>query len=615
MIATRIFIRSIFIFLLVGCGSGSSPEQLEPAPPIQKASLPIVEFDNKIQRLSTFARVATSVEFYYPGDGAYETDWDKFIALGMYEIATTDSESEFVQTMSRLFEKVAPDVHFNNLNYQAPSYDTNQQVIAWHQNGYYDRIETKRSVFKSSGREIIAYQDLLDNETFADTTSYHFDYGNLTMDMPLILKVSSNRSLPSGAAFEDSEEWLLPEQLSNPYVCLASMTKIWAGVQNYWVYFDAISVDWEAELPVILASCSDENRDRGMGLFQKAITKLQDNHVLFLSQYSFFPKTHSIPIGFGWIEQKPIVVFLDDDSPQNVSIGDEITHIDGRDVHELIEEFKLYSRKSEAKRNDFTALLYLVRREEGEAVELTVRDKDSQIYTLNLNSNTPLGVHINGAIQAIVAEATVQHEVLRDSIHYVDLSITSEADIDSTIAQLSEANGIILDLRNYPQDWDGWRGMLSHFSTERISAAPLYYHWSVAPDRFHMVRQLITQYIQPQTPFIDVPVVALSSRFSQSQNEHALAYVQNAGIPILGAPTSGINGNVTNLHTFGGIDNDGMSFVFTGLEVTQNNHTPHIAVGILPDITVERTIDAIRNGEDNQLQAAIDYLLEQINPK
>ncbi len=598
----------IIILFIGGCSSDKPNEIIDPPPPVTETRqpIPIVDFTDKISRLQIFARVATSIEFFHPGDGAYATDWDKFIVYGMYQIATTESEDEFVAKMQSLFAELAPSVRFNESNYQGPSFDSTEQVIAWHQSGYKDRLENGRSVY-SSMRRTLAYADLKNDPSFAEESVYHIDYGNLVMDMPLVLSSDANSSHP-GNAFADSNEWIIPTTLANPYVCLATFSKVWAGIQNYWPYFDSIEVDWLAELSPLLSSCAAQNRTASMAALELALTKLQDNHIYYIANYAAFPFYRTVPLGFEWVENKVTTVYKRTGAPNTVSIGDELVAIDGVDVMNVIEQFKPYSLKSETKQINFAILLYMIRRQSAEQVELTLRDQNEQGYTLNILSDSSLYDSYFGAINAYRPMPTEQHRELANNIHYVDLSITQESMVDQTIESLADASAIVLDFRNYPEDWHGWRNTLAHFSSQPISAPPMYNHWVGAPDRSDVERVLIPQFIQPRTPLLDIPVIVLASRYSQSQNEHALAYIQNAGLPIMGEATSGINGNVTRLNTFGGSDNGGLTLVFTGLEVTQNDHTTHIGVGILPDIIVERTIESLRNGEDNQLAQAVEYL-------
>ncbi|NQY36536.1 MAG: hypothetical protein HRT37_16495 [Alteromonadaceae bacterium] len=85
-------------------------------------------------------------------------------------------------------------------------------------------------------------------------------------------------------------------------------------------------------------------------------------------------------------------------------------------------------------------------------------------------------------------------------------------------------------------------------------------------------------------------------------------------IPILGEPTYGINGNASFIHLLGGNKKDGVSVVFTGMKVTQHDGSLLRGVGIQPDILVPVSIDTIKQGEDTQLQKAIEYLLLQLEP-
>ena len=109
-----------------------------------------------------------------------------------------------------------------------------------------------------------------------------------------------------------------------------------------------------------------------------------------------------------------------------------------------------------------------------------------------------------------------------------------------------------------------------------------------------------------------MPVVILSSRYSISQNEHALGYAQSIGIPVLGEATAGINGNVTSFHLLGGAENGGLSGMFTGMVVNQHGGSKFIGVGIQPDIPAPLTIEGIRQQKDVQLEAAVQYLNQRL---
>ena len=85
-----------------------------------------------------------------------------------------------------------------------------------------------------------------------------------------------------------------------------------------------------------------------------------------------------------------------------------------------------------------------------------------------------------------------------------------------------------------------------------------------------------------------------------------LAAVDNA--TIIGNNTVGSNGNVTGVPLPGGT-----TMFFTGLGIFYPDGGQTQRIGLSPDIYVERTIEGIRNGRDEVLDAAVAYLLDRIH--
>ncbi len=98
-------------------------------------------------------------------------------------------------------------------------------------------------------------------------------------------------------------------------------------------------------------------------------------------------------------------------------------------------------------------------------------------------------------------------------------------------------------------------------------------------------------------------VVCLSSSDTYSYPETWLGTVKKNKIGIIiGEATAGTNGDIVrvkNTKIFG--------LWFTGLIVKMNGQRTH-GIGILPDIALSPTIEGIRQGKDEILERAIEYL-------
>ena len=206
-------------------------------------------------------------------------------------------------------------------------------------------------------------------------------------------------------------------------------------------------------------------------------------------------------------------------------------------------------------------------------------------------------------------------EALSDGLYRVNVYKVKSAETRDIKEQLKNAKGVILDLRRYPEDWQGWQTVLSWFIKRPAINDTLAYYWQGAPNQTDIQIQQVSQTISPASGSLNMPVIVLSSRDSQSQNEHSLIFARSGGLTIMGEPTSGINGNIGQLDLFGGLNNtssQGVTFIYTNMRANRWNGDPLINAGIEPDIFLPRTKESIRRQVDNQLAAAIDYLKQRV---
>jgi C-terminal processing protease CtpA/Prc len=206
------------------------------------------------------------------------------------------------------------------------------------------------------------------------------------------------------------------------------------------------------------------------------------------------------------------------------------------------------------------------------------------------------------------SDAPVEKRLSAD-VHYVNLAKLTSAGIDDCLKKVKRARAIVLDLRHYPVDFDGWTGFISHLISKPVVSLPMYIHHQTLPGQKRVNRELVLQSLNPQSPLLGQPAVALSSRYTVSQGEQALGFIQAAGIPILGERTYGANGDINSVDLAGGSKFEmGLTITFTGLEVRQRDGSKFVGVGISPDLPISRTQEGIRQGRDEQLEFARCYL-------
>ncbi len=249
-----------------------------------------------------------------------------------------------------------------------------------------------------------------------------------------------------------------------------------------------------------------------------------------------------------------------------------------------------------------------------ESIEYQIKKPNGQTNTIQV---TPKPIEALTRFYGLryVPRRDEKVEVLSNGFYRLNIYNISSNDTADVLEQLKDAKGVILDMRNYPTDWHGWQTILSWFINNTAVNDTISYSWQGAPNQTEIKQQPLSQTIQPAQNQFKVPVVALSSRYSQSSNEHSLIFARGGGIPILGEPTSGINGNIIEMDLFGGFNQNsaqGVTFIYTNMKANRLNGDALINAGVKPDILVPRTIQSHRDQVDNQLTAAIEYLKQQV---
>lgn len=110
-------------------------------------------------------------------------------------------------------------------------------------------------------------------------------------------------------------------------------------------------------------------------------------------------------------------------------------------------------------------------------------------------------------------------------------------------------------------------------------------------------------------PYRDEPkyqgkIVVLINEDAVSQAEHTCLFLEQvADVTFIGSPTMGANGDVTNFAIPGGI-----RLSFSGQGVRHADGRQLQRLGIQPDIPCKPTIAGIREGRDEVLERAIEFV-------
>jgi C-terminal processing protease CtpA/Prc len=195
---------------------------------------------------------------------------------------------------------------------------------------------------------------------------------------------------------------------------------------------------------------------------------------------------------------------------------------------------------------------------------------------------------------------------LSPDVAYLKLSSVKVLDAAKYIESAAGTRGLIIDIRNYPSEF-----VVFALGTKLIDRPTAFARFTrgdpANPGAFHWTPPIS---LLPTTPAYSGKVVIILNETSQSQAEYtAMAFRAAPNAVVVGSTTAGADGNVSSIPLPGGLRS-----MISGIGVFYPDKKPTQRIGILPDIEARPTIQGIRGGRDEVLEAAIRHILGPAAP-
>ncbi len=420
--------------------------------------------------------------------------------------------------------------------------------------------------------------------------------GGLRCILPLWL-IDDNQRIGNSRDFSSQKVSPLPshndalQTHSDPTAeSLAVIIITWNIMQHFYPYFDVVDVDWDAELTTALegALVAQDQTEFGKTL-EKMIAALDDGHGLVFNS-TIDSLVGWLPVRPYWVEGQIVVAKTLPMS--DYQRGDIIVSIDGIPGAEVLNNQTQYLSGT------------LQRKRAWALREFGIGPKNSVATVIVDRIGERIEI-LSPRIRRFPTEDRPMDSVteLEAGIFYVDLSRASISYISTRINEIAAAYGVIFDLRGYPNSNDA---ILSHLSSETLRSA----HWNI-PQIIYPDQENITGWDpaerytwDPAKPQIQGTVVFLCDGKAMSYSETIMGVVEAYELAeIVGRPTAGVNGKVNPINLPGG-----WSIYWTGMKVLKHDGSQHHLIGIQPTVLVERTITAVREGRDEDIEAALELI-------
>jgi C-terminal processing protease CtpA/Prc len=379
----------------------------------------------------------------------------------------------------------------------------------------------------------------------------------------------------------------------NLFVRLGGVIVTWNNFKHFFPYWE-----YASKAPDVILKTAIEKalKDQTAIDFKKTLLlmtePLNDGHVE-VGMPADTSESYIAPVLLSFTESKIVVnKVLDKQLNGQLFPGDIIQKIDDSNALLTFEEKKRFISGSPQWKM-WNSLIQILAGAKNSRVKLTVL-RDSSTFEISV-FRTKQNL---SAWQ--LKEERRKSGWIKEGIYYLDLDKIHGDSVIKIIDTLSKAKALICDLRGYPVG--GNRRIINYLLKQEEDSKWLFIPQITYPDYEVKSFAEFGWNMKPKTPHLTGKIIYIIDGRAMSHSESCMGFIKDFKLAtIVGAPTAGTNGNENYLRLPGGY-----SIVWTGMLVKNRDGSRMYNTGIVPDVPVERTIQAIRQGRDEFFEKALE---------
>jgi C-terminal processing protease CtpA/Prc len=387
---------------------------------------------------------------------------------------------------------------------------------------------------------------------------------------------------------------------------LLSLFRFWNVINYYYPYKYVIGEDWNLVLTEMTNKfkSAKDTTDYHLALAELN-AKINDSHSGSVTLYTLKYFGHYwVPFKIKIIDEKAMVTGFYSDSlskVDDIKQGDVILTINNKSISEIVTERSKYFCASNKSYKLFILSFYLLN-----GISDTARitfERDGKTYQKSIHRYQYKDLHMTTKvfINNFSNDTNAMMKILENHIGYVNMGKLTKDQVHKVMKKMMTMDAIIFDIRNYPH---GTARKIAKYLNEDRKACVVY----STPLKGNPG---IFQYEKPQyagsrnSKYYKGKVVILANELTISHAEYSCMILQTAkNAKVIGSQTAGADGTIAYF-TFPG----GYKTAFTGIGIFYPDGSKTQRIGIVPNIKVTPTIDEIRNGRDEVLDRAIQFIL------
>lgn len=528
--------------------------------------------ETELANLTAFARLYGYVRWFHPTpDGV---DWTEVAMAGVDRIEVARDADDLAARLESFFAPLAPALRVTAGGMPPePAPGVDGPLMRWRHVG----VGTSSSRLYSS-----ALVEAGAPETISGTLP-----GGVSFTLPIAAPVPALEPIATAMRSDRPEAFIASG--NDRTTRLAATVVAWNLFQHFFPYHPEMETDWSEQLPRALSAAAvDESAEAFETTLQRMMIPLSDGH----GRVGLSASSLTAPLQWDWIEDQLVITAAD--AATGLAAGDLVLSIDGDPAAERLNETYALITGSPQWRIH-RALERLRAGERGEQMTLRVSAADGAERDVQVSFSEP-----NQPDTIREPRPNVLSE-LSPSIWYVDLTRIPADQLQAAWPNLAAAHAVIFDMRGYPDGVEPT--ILGHLTHAQIRTAAFNVLTTTLPDRDPegVTVRNVGWPVQPAEPSVGGQVLFLIDGRAISYAETLMGMVQAFDLgETIGGPTAGANGNVNSLQLPGGYH-----MMWTGMRVALHDGGVLHGQGIEPDVPVSRTIEGVRAGRDEILEAAL----------
>ncbi len=529
------------------------------------------------QRLAVLGKTWGLLKYHNPNLAKGSLDWDSVLVVHLPTFQQANTNKALNKAVQQLIMAAGPKAL-----QAAPLPDTSQLFMknydmAWTQDQQLFDIKTRQQL-----RDVILYRH--------NTDSTHYI-----------------RPHPTGPVFTNEKAYRDMQYPTTPYRLLA-LFRYWNKIHYFFPYKYLTDKNWndvlEAYIPQFLAAEDDLQYTLTTA---KLVKEIDDTHGFFQSPvFEAYLGEYHPPFMFAILDDQLVVHGLQDSVMQvhDILPGDIITHVDGREVKDLIQEREQYFAFSNKTGRNYSLLpMHLLRGKTGDMEITFIRDGRTASKRIKRYKES-YGML---SLAYLYIDKPAAKELSPGIGYILNAKITSQGEADSIYKAMADYKAIIYDLRPTPDHTLRWH--TAHLLSKPTPFYNATYLKASMPGAFKWLgkteAETHTGPASNEAPFRG-KVYILVGPYTFSLAEFTAMALQTAPrAKVVGSQTAGADGDIKRIVLPGGI-----TTMISGMGIYYPNRNQTQRIGIVPEVEVYLAPEDFKPGRDAVLKKALQ-LAEQ----